>query len=88
MKPDIPLMALGIVALVSIIGAAFGRGRWRDPLAAVAAASFAAEAVIRGEHHDWLPAGIYGACVLIVVSGLSVKLRGHRQENKEREGSR
>lgn len=88
MKPDIPLMILGGVALVSIIGAAFVRGRWRDLLAAVATASFAAEAVIRGEHHDWLLAGIYAACAVIVASGLCVKLRRRRQENKEREGSR
>lgn len=88
MKPDIPLVILGGVALVSIIGASCVRGRWRDPLAAIAAASFTAEAVIRGEHGDWLAAGIYGACVLILVSGLGAKLRRYREENKEREGSR
>lgn len=88
MKPDIPMVILGGVALASILAAAFGPGKWRDSLAAVALVSFAAEAVIHGEHGDWLLTGIYAACAVIVVSGLSVKLRRHWQENKEREGSR
>ena len=88
MRPDVPLMILGGAALVSIIGASYVRGRWRDPLAAVAAASFTAEAVIRGEHHDWLPAGIYAVCALILASRLGPRAwRRLRGRGRGRQGA-
>jgi predicted benzoate:H+ symporter BenE len=70
MRPDWPLMILGGAALASMVGATCTRSRWRIALAAIAAALFAAEAVIRGEHRDWLTAPVYAACAVILAARL------------------
>ena len=70
MRPDVPLMVLGAVTLVSIVGASYAPGRWRYLLAAVAMVSFATEAAVRGEHGDWVLTGVYSGCALVLASAL------------------
>ncbi len=86
MRPDVPLMILGGVALVSIVGASYAPGRWRYILAAVAMASFATEAAVRGEHGDWPRAAVYSGCALVLASALGPRawrgLRGRRARNR------
>jgi hypothetical protein len=84
MRPDVPLMILEVAAVVSIVGAAYARGKLGVALALAALASFTAEAVIRGEQRDWPLTGIYAVCAALLASALGARawqrLRG-RDEN-------
>lgn len=88
MRPDIPLMILGVVAAASIVGAAYARGRLGVLLAAVAAASFTAEAVIRAEHRDWLLAGVYAVCAAVVASSLGARAWRRIRRSREKRAAR